>query len=66
VTFARTNVSEERIASIIKVESVSKIGTMLAVTSIVTSQKATFFRNGNVKYKCKGDFTIGSRQQDTS
>jgi hypothetical protein len=33
VTLEGTNVSEERIASIIRVERISKLGTMLAVTS---------------------------------
>jgi hypothetical protein len=33
MALVRTNVSEERIASIIRVEVISEIGTILAVTS---------------------------------
>jgi hypothetical protein len=50
VALVRTNVSEERVASIIRVTRISEIGTMLAVTSNrntlrhgVTSQKKVFF-----------------------
>jgi hypothetical protein len=34
VAFVRTDVSEEHIASIIRVETISEIGTTLAVTNI--------------------------------
>jgi hypothetical protein len=43
VALVRTDVSEKLIASIIRVTRISELGTTLAVTSGVTSQKTAFF-----------------------
>jgi hypothetical protein len=41
VVFIRTNVSEERIAFIISVTRIGKLGTTLAVTIVISSQSAS-------------------------
>jgi hypothetical protein len=66
LTLVRTDVSEERIASIIRVKRINELGTTLAINSLILDRGDTFLRNVGSYKSAKFLRNVGSYKSRTA